>query len=644
MAPSTPSGSAGHRPLESKPFAAAIYTLITAFRAARLPAVGIIIVTAVSGAAAPATAWLMAALLDDVSGAHAMPQSTVSSVLFLALALGVIGMVVSLIPHLRRTATDRMQRSLALVLQDRLCQAVNMWSGLGRFEDPEFIDRLQLAQQASVGPASQLINNLSSIVQASITAASFLVVLVVVNPILALLVVGAASPGLFVQLARSRRRIGLLWRLSPVVRRQGFFRALQTQLEAAKEVRLFGLGEFFRNRMIRELQHEKRENERHDLVDLVAQGGLAVIGASVAAGGVAWTAIQAASGHLSVGDISLFIMAAGGVSTTVWALTLNVASLQHNLHLMRQYLGVIRTGPDLEVRQPRLELEPLTTGIEICDVWFRYAPDLPWVLHGLNLMIPYGTSLALIGLNGAGKTTIVKLLCRFYQPERGCIRWDGVDIRHFDPRELREKITVVFQDYMTYDLSASENIGIGALDRLDDRAAVGVAASYAGIHEAIQQLPRAYDTLLSRQFADETNDATDATGVVLSGGQWQRIAFARAMMRSERDFLILDEPTSGLDPSSESDMQARVRALRAGRTSLIISHRLGTVRAADQIVVLTDGAVLERGTHEELLARGGEYQRLFTLQASDYQLDAQTSPPSEGNRAASMTVGKAPRV
>ena len=250
---------------------------------------------------------------------------------------------------------------------------------------------------------------------------------------------------------------------------------------------------------------------------------------------------------------------------------------------------------------------------------FRYAPDQPWVLRGVDLVLPRGCAVALVGLNGAGKSTLVKLLCRFYDPTRGAVLWDGIDVRELPVEQLRERIGVLFQDFMQYDLSAAENIGVGDVATLGDREPVVAAARRAGAHETLAALPRGYDTLLSRLFFDETDRNDPETGVLLSGGQWQRVALARTLLRDRRDLLILDEPSSGLDAEAEHEVHRQLREHREGRTSVLISHRLGAVRDADRIVVLAGGRVVEQGRHEELLAEDRTYARLFRLQADGYR-------------------------
>ena len=270
-------------------------------------------------------------------------------------------------------------------------------------------------------------------------------------------------------------------------------------------------------------------------------------------------------------------------------------------------------------RRPALPAAPpLRQCLEFDDVWFRYAADHDWVLRGLTLRIPRGTSLALVGDNGAGKSTLVKLLCGFYTPVRGAIQWDGVDIDDVRPASLRARIGATFQDFMTYEFAAHDNVALGDLDAVDDRPRVRAAAAEAGVDTVLSSLPRGYETMLSRTFSD--GDAMgNGAGVVLSGGQWQRVALARAALRDRADLLILDEPSAGLDVEAEHEIHRRLTALRQGRTSLLISHRLNTVRDADLIAVLRHGAIVELGNHARLMAEGGRYAELFRLQASGYQ-------------------------
>jgi ATP-binding cassette, subfamily B, bacterial len=282
-------------------------------------------------------------------------------------------------------------------------------------------------------------------------------------------------------------------------------------------------------------------------------------------------------------------------------------------------MDVVAAEPDLTEPARAPAVSPLRRGIELRNLSFRYGAGLPWILRDVDLTIPNGATVAIVGLNGAGKSTLVKLLLRFYDPTLGSVRWDGRDLREMSAAGLRERIGVAFQDFMCYDLPASENVGLGDLDALDDHDRISHAAAKAGIHDTLAALPRGYATMLTRMFTDHTDRDNPETGVLLSGGQWQRVALARAFLRADCDLLILDEPSAGLDPEAEYDIHRRLRSLREGRTTLLISHRLSAVRDADRIVVLADGRIAEEGTHASLLAAGGAYARLFRMQAQGYQ-------------------------
>ncbi|MBV9448156.1 MAG: ABC transporter ATP-binding protein [Streptosporangiaceae bacterium] len=597
-----------------------------------------------AGAAPTASAWVNRALLNglvprDSSGSHATAGGHLARdpasrhvaagvighgingahIAALAVVLGGIGMVSAAVPQVRRYATGQLCREAGLMIQDRMYQAINLFPGLSRFESPAFIDKIGLVQQISSNAVSTLVNAATTCGQALITGTGMFVILAAINPILAAIAGATAVPVIAAQITNSRRRADMEWQKNPAVRRKMFYSSLLGNPDAAKEVRLFALGDFFRDRMLGEMRSINSGQRLLDRRICSIEALLALLAAAVTAGGLIWTVRQAVVGQLSIGDVSMFVMAIVGVQSAIGNLAAQLASLYQSLLLFGHYADVIHAGPDLPLADPPRPLPALREGIEVRDVWFRYDDAHPWALRGVSMFIPTGVSVALVGLNGAGKSTLVKLLCRLYDPQRGSIRWDGVDIRDVAPEELRQRIGTVFQDYMAYDLTAAENIGMGDLSRLGDRARIADAASQAGVHDKLASLPQGYDTLLSRIFFGNHDKGDPETGVVLSGGQWQRLALARGLMRADRDVLILDEPSSGLDAEAEHAIHQRINAIRSGRASLLISHRLGSVRDADAIFVLTGGRVIESGTHEELMAAHGEYHRLFSLQASGYQ-------------------------
>ncbi|SDI27943.1 ABC transporter ATP-binding protein [Nonomuraea jiangxiensis] len=573
------------------------------------------------------TAWLTKFLLDEL----ARGTLDTGKVIGLAVGLGLTGLLVGTLPQVSQYVDAQLGRAVNVRARDRLFTAVNRFTGLAPFESPHFHDRLQLAQQASQSASSQIVIPMLRCVQGTVTAAGFVATLIVLSPVVTALVLVAVVPLVVAQFSLSRRHAQLVWTINPNIRRQLFYAGLLTDVSTAKEVRLFGLGSFLRQRLLTELRSTNDAERALDRRTLAVQGLLSLLGAMVTAFGLIWAVTGAVSGHLSVGDVAVSIAAVAGLQAAFGALVGHVAGIFQALLLFGHYLAVVRAQPDLPVPPDPEPVPDLGRCIEFDDVWFRYDESHPWVLRGVNLKIPAGRSVALVGLNGAGKSTLVKLLCRFYDPQRGAIRWDGVDLRDFDPADLRRRISAVFQDYVAYELTAGENIAVGDLRALTDQERIRRAASHAGVDEVVSRLPQGYDTMLSRIFVDHAHD-DPATGVLLSGGQWQRIALARAYLRDRRDLLILDEPSSGLDAEAEHALHEALRRHRTGRTSLLISHRLSAVLDADQIVVLNEGRIIQQGTHAQLMDVGGEYARLFTLQAAAYRRDRAGEPDASLSR------------
>ncbi|BCJ33458.1 multidrug ABC transporter permease [Actinocatenispora thailandica] len=569
-----------------------------------------------SGATPGAAAWLTKTVLDRLAGHASWAQLTVPAV-----GLALAGLVAAVAPQLSGYAENELRRSVNLLMQAEMFAAINGFAGMRRFEDPRFHDRLRLAQQAGQSAPQKLVAAALIVAQSLVTLAGLLGALFVLSPLMAVVVLVSTLPAVLAQLALSRQRARFMWRSSPTARRQLFYAALQTDPVAAKEVRLFGLGDWLRGRMLTDLRTVNTGERALDRGVVRTQAALALLGALVAAGGLVYAIAAAARGSLTLGDVTVFVAAIAGAQSALSNLVSRIADSHQSATMFEHYLDVVRSPSDLPVPATPAALPALRRGIELRDVWFRYDESGPWVLRGVDLFLPYGQAAALVGLNGAGKSTLVKLVCRFYDPTRGSIRWDGVDIRDVPVAQLRDRIGAVFQDHMNYDLSAAENVGLGDLSVLDDRGRIRAAADAADIDETLAGLPRGYDTMLSRLFYAGEDDEDPEVGVSLSGGQWQRVALARALLRQGRDLLILDEPSSGLDAEAEHAIHERLRAHRAGRTSLLISHRLGAVRQADLIVVLAGGRIVERGDHATLLAAEGEYARLFALQAAGYQAE-----------------------
>ncbi|WP_033263118.1 ABC transporter ATP-binding protein [Amycolatopsis vancoresmycina] len=582
--------------------AAAAAVLLWRSGPARLTA--LLLMTAAAAAAPIATAWLTKLVLDRLTG-------RTGAVGGLAAALVAAGLAVAALPVVVHYVRAQIGRAASTVATDGLFAALGRQVGLRTFENPAYQDRLRLAQE-SCGRMPEIVDGVGGTLSGTLSLAGFLGSLLLLSPAMTGVVLAAAVPALLAELLLARRRAAVEWRIERFTRREFFYSQLLTGIPAATEIRLFGVGAFLRARMMDERRSANEAQRRMDERELWTMGGLTVLSAAVAGAGLWWAITSARGGSLSAGDVSMFVAAVAGVQAALGTLASSIAGGQARLLSFAHYVAVVRAASDLP--SGRLPVPALRQGIELRDVWFRYSDEHPWVLRGVDLTIPHGSAVALVGLNGAGKSTLVKLLCRLYDPTRGQILWDGVDLRDVPHALLRDRISAVFQDHMNYDMTAAENIALGDLSAWDDRARLVGAATRAGAHDRIAALPRGYDTPLTRIFEIGTS-----AGVVLSGGQWQRLALARSLVREGRDLMILDEPSSGLDPEAEHEVHASIREHRQGRTSLLISHRLSAVRDADRIAVLEDGRITELGTHESLLADGRGYARLFRLQADGYQ-------------------------
>jgi len=572
----------------------------------------------VAGALPALTVSLTKMALDRVSA-----RSESGAILAAAAALAAAGFGTSVLPPAVRYLQGELGRSVALLAKDRLYRAVARIDTLDVLETPGFRDRLRLAEQASRGGPADVLDSASATVRSAVALAGMVAVVTSISADVAAVLLCSAVPALIAQIELSRRRAGMAWRVSPAERRELFYTELLTSLSAAKELRLFSAGRLFHRRMLDELFTGNAERHRLDRAELRTQGLLAALSAVLAGGALMWTLLNSARGRLSVGDAGAVIVAMAGLESALAAAVSSVALGYHASLLLDHYLALVATPCDVDSTPEvgRAASEPVHRGIELRDVWFRYGDGLPWVLRGVSVTLPYGHAVALVGENGSGKSTLVKLLCRFYEPTRGSIRWDGTDIRDLPPAALRGRIAAVFQDFMCYELTAAENVAIGDVDGRDaldlSPARITEATRRAGVHDTLAALPRGHDTMLSRTFVDYAD--AEANGVLLSGGQWQRLALARALLRGHRDLLILDEPSSGLDATAEHELHRLIAEHRRGRTCLLISHRLSASRDADRILVLESGQLVEQGSHHELMAAGGRYARMFRLQASGYQ-------------------------
>lgn len=377
-----------------------------------------------------------------------------------------------------------------------------------------------------------------------------------------------------------------------------------------KEIKLFGLGDHFIVRWNEIADRFYRENRalvtRRYLMGF-AWGSLSTV---VTSGTYLYVAIGTIAGRLTLGDLTFYTQAVGSVQSSLSGILSGLSDMYENSLYLTNLYSFLDYEPTIRNRENAVPLRrPLQQGIEFRNVTFTYPAKAEPALRNVSFTIHPDEAVALVGQNGAGKTTIVKLLTRMYDPQEGYILLDGRDIREYDLQSLYAAIGVIFQDYVTYYFSARDNIGVGKLAEMENLEMVEASATKSGADGVIQKLPKGYDTTLGRWF-DE--------GYQLSGGEWQKVALARAFMR-DAEILVLDEPTASLDARAEYEIFARMKELTEGKMAVFISHRFSTARLADRIFVLEDGALTEVGSHRELLDLGGTYAELFNLQAAAYR-------------------------
>ena len=480
---------------------------------------------------------------------------------------------------------------------------------LEQFEDSAVQDKLERARRQAVW-RSNLISQLLGQAQDLITAIALAAAVIVFLPWLVLLLVLALLPSFLSEIYFNRRGYRLAYRRSSERREIDYLRYLGAGAESAKEIKLFGLNRFLSERFQGLADRIFGENTKLSIERALSGGAFASFGTIAHYAAYAVIIARTIAGELTIGDLTFLAGAFLKLRSLVEGLLLGFSQLSGQAQYLDDLFSFFDVAPGIRSPdRPAPFPSPILQGFLFEDVGYRYPGADRWAVRHLSLSIQAGEIVALVGENGAGKTTVVKLLSRLYDPTEGRILLDGRDLRSYDLDELRSRIGVIFQDFVRFDLTAGENIAIGRIDARMDEERIGGAASRALADAVVAKLPARYGQRLGRRFED---------GVDLSGGEWQKIAIARAYMR-DAEILILDEPTAALDARAEAEVFERFGDLSAGRTAIVISHRFSTVRRADRIIVLADGMVLETGSHAALVAARGRYAELFELQAAGYQ-------------------------
>jgi ATP-binding cassette, subfamily B, bacterial len=534
--------------------------------------------------------------------------STLNAIIVLAVFQLLIFALIAFLSTMRNITQQLLQNSVSMRIQLMVMEKAASLD-LAFYEDPASYDLLRRAQTDSINRPVLMISTAFGLVQTALTFVTMIALLVVVSPLLALLALLSPIPAFIADTRYGWRGYNIARWGSRLLRRMNYLVTLLTTDSYAKEVKLFGLGRYFidRYRLIGEAYYgsQRRQVVRRYLTGFL-WGNLSTIATSVT---YLYVAVQAIVGKLTLGDLTLYTTAAQSVQSSIQGILGGFSGMyEHNLYLSNLF-ELMETRSVLPIpANPVPVPNPVRGEIVFDHLSFAYPGASENALTDLSFTVSAGETIAIVGRNGAGKTTLFKLICRLYDPIDGRILIDGVDIRDYDPAELRAQIGGMFQDYVTYQATAAENIGLGNLGAIADRQAILAASRQAGSDGLIAGLPAGYDTALGKWF--------DA-GVNLSGGEWQKVALARAFMRDAR-ILLLDEPTSALDAQAEYELFERLHSLTRGRTAVYISHRFSTVRRADRILFLEHGRLVEQGTHEQLMRLNGRYARLFRLQAAAY--------------------------
>ncbi|MEO0374623.1 MAG: ABC transporter ATP-binding protein [Cyanobacteria bacterium P01_A01_bin.17] len=492
-----------------------------------------------------------------------------------------------------------------------IIHAKSIEADLEFYENARYYDTLQRAQQEAPFRPTQILNHLAQCGQNGLSLAAMAGLLLSLHWGVIVVLMVAAIPAVCVRLIFSRVVYRWQRRRTQLERQSGYLGWMLTSDQFAKEIRLFGLGKLFSQRYQKIRRRLYRER-----VAIASKRSAAFFGAQASAGLFvfaifAYIIYQTLQGSLQLGDLVLYYQALQKGQTNLRGFLTSISGLyEDNLFLANLYEFLDIKSRVIEPTQHQPVPIPFQAGITFNHVSFQYGTTQRQALKNINLKVQPGEVVALVGENGSGKTTLIKLLCRLYDPTQGSITVDGIDLRNFSTLELRRQISVIFQDYAKYHFTAQDNIWLGNIDISAEDNKVQAAADRSGADSVITRLPQGYATVLGKMFDQ---------GEELSIGQWQKIALARAFLR-ESQLIVLDEPTSAMDPKAEFEVFQQFRQLIQQQAAILISHRLSTVKLADRIYVMSQGEIIEQGTHPELMAADQSYAHLFRTQAQNYQL------------------------
>ena len=480
---------------------------------------------------------------------------------------------------------------------------------LTTYEDPLFYDRLERARVQATDRLA-MIQQMGRLFQQVITTLVFSVALAWASPWLILLLALGVLPSFIGETHYAFLGYAKNFRQTPAKRQMDYLRQVAGSREGAKEVKLFGLSKFFTERF-QALAHQIYvEDVTLSRSKLIIGGLLGIIGTLGYYGAYVYVIWRTLHGAYDIGQFTFLTAAIQQASSNLQQVFSTASGIADQALFLTDLLAFFEMQPTVQSKPNSLPApNPIEQGFEFRNVSFTYPGTERTVLHNFNFTLSRGERIALIGENGQGKTTVVKLITRLYDPTEGQILLDGIDLREYSIEELHRQIGVIFQDFMRFEMTARENIAVGRIDEPHQQAAIEDAAHKSLADTVVDKLAHGYDQVLGRRFEG---------GVELSGGEWQKMALARAYLR-DAQLLILDEPTAALDARSELEVFERFAELTQGKMALLISHRFSTVRMADRIVVLSGGRLLEEGNHQQLMAKNGLYASMFEMQAASYR-------------------------
>lgn len=555
--------------------------------------------------------YLMKVIVDAITtGIAATDKGTTFKQIALLIALTGI---VALVNNLCSSITELVNTAQTQLVTDYMYGIVHAKAievDLEFYEDSQYQDTLQRAQREAYFRPSRILNSLLQVGQNGISLIGIAGLLFWFNWTLAAVLFIATVPGVFVRLKYAGEMYRWQRQRTSTERKALYLHLILTHSLYAKEIRLFNLGILF-SRRFRKLRQQLYRESLHIATKRSIRSLVTQVSATLAVyGSYVFIAYQTLQGTFTVGTLVMYYQAFQRGQDALKGVLNSLAGLyEDNLFLfnLQEFLDLKPKVIEPSHPQPIPQLRQ--KGIQFHHVSFQYPSSNRKGLEDISLTIQPGEVVALVGENGAGKTTLIKLLCRLYDPTAGMITFEGIDLRDFSPTDIRRQISIVFQDYAKYHLTAQENIWLGNIDLPLNDKPIEEAARKAGADDVIKSLPKGYETLLGNWFEE---------GEELSIGQWQKIALARAFLR-DAQLIVLDEPTSALDPKAEAEVFKKFRQLLHNQSAILISHRLSTIKMADQIYLLDKGRIIENGTHNELMQLGGKYAHLFETQAQHYR-------------------------